>query len=131
MADKIIAIYDADLTIAGELSYAIGKLTGTRNCALCDISHGLNPIGKGRWRSYRKLHPAINWLHRNDISDQMRDALPCSLPCVVLQCDSGTLIELMNSADLASCDGDLTTFDQRLKAVLSEHQISIDGALAS
>jgi hypothetical protein len=131
MPDKIIAIYDADLTIAGELSYAIGKLTGTRHCALCDISHGLNPIGKGRWRSYRKLHPAINWLHRNDISDQMRDALPCSLPCVVLQCDSGTLIELMNSADLASCDGDLTTFDQRLNAVLSEHQISIDGALAS
>ena len=41
---QYFAIYDADGSLAGELSYALGKLAGARRCALCDISHGWNPL---------------------------------------------------------------------------------------
>ena len=65
MEERILAIYDADLSVIGELAYAVGKLTGTRSCALCDITHGLNPFGKQVWRSYCEDRPEVEWLHRN------------------------------------------------------------------
>ena len=40
------------------IAYAVGKLTGTRSCALCDITHGLNPFGKQVWRSYCEDDPS-------------------------------------------------------------------------
>jgi hypothetical protein len=72
---RIIAIYDADFSVLGEITYALGKLTQTRSCALCDISHGLNPLGKRAWRVYRDLRTDIEWLHRNDIATaQLKDS---------------------------------------------------------
>ena len=40
MIDQLIGIYNAKGSIAGELAYLFGKLRGTAQCALCDISHG-------------------------------------------------------------------------------------------
>ena len=37
----LTGVYDADGSLAGELSYWIGARLGRRHCALCDITHGL------------------------------------------------------------------------------------------
>ena len=131
MYERILAIYDADSSVIGELTYAVGKLTGTRNCALCDITHGLNPFGKWSWRGYCKDRAEVEWLHRNEISDEMLAQLPTSLPCVIKQDDSGYLCTLLDTSALMACKGKVERFDQKLTRALSESQPTSDAALAS
>ena len=100
MHERILAIYDADLSVIGELAYAVGKLTGTGSCALCDITHGLNPFGKRVWRSYCEDRPEVEWLHRNEISDEMLAQLPTPLPCVIKQDAHGYLCTLLDTSAL-------------------------------
>ena len=131
MYERILAIYDADLSVIGELAYAVGKLTSTRSCALCDITHGLNPFGKRSWRSYCEDQPEVEWLHRNEISDEMLAQLPTPLPCVIKQDIHGYLCTLLDTSALIACDGQLELFDEKLTRALSESQLTRDAALAS
>lgn len=130
MADRILAIYDADFTVLGEIAYAVGKVIGTRNCSLCDISHGLNPLGKKNWRSYSETRPEIEWIHRNDLDEAMRKALTCDLPCVVARDSIGCCHTLLDSAELSDCNGDVTLFDAKLSNAMAQHAASFDGAPA-
>ena len=131
MYERILAIYDADLSVIGELAYAVGKLTSTRSCALCDITHGLNPFGKRSWRSYCEDQPEVEWLHRNEISDEMLAQLPTPLPCVIKKDIHGYLCTLLDTTALIACDGQLELFDEKLTRALSESQLTRDAALAS
>jgi hypothetical protein len=131
MHERILAIYDADLSVIGELAYAVGKLTGTRSCALCDITHGLNPFGKRAWRSYCENRPEVEWLHSNEISDEMLAQLPTPLPCVIKQGIQGHLSTLLDTSELMGCEGQLERFDEELTRALSESQLTNDAALAS
>ena len=58
MHERILAIYDADLSVIGELAYAVGKLTGTRSCALCDITHGLTRSANGHGAAIVRIDPS-------------------------------------------------------------------------
>lgn len=131
MTDRILAIYDADFTILGEIAYAVGKVTSTRSCSLCDISHGLNPFGKKNWRSYCEMRPEIEWIHRNDVDEEMRTALTCELPCVVARDSIGCCHTLLDSTELHNCDGDITQFDTKLSNALAHRAASLDGAPVS
>jgi len=131
MDHRIIAIYDADFTVLGEIAYALGKLTQTRSCALCDISHGLNPLGKRAWRAYRDLRTDIEWLHRNDIETAQLEALPIELPCVVMSTNEDIYIPLLSKEDLDACHGEVAIFDQKLSAALKQTDVSCGVAHAS
>lgn len=131
MTDRILAIYDADFTVFGEIAYAIGKVTGTRSCSLCDISHGLNPLGKKNWRSYCETRPEIEWIHRNDLDEEMRTALTCDLPCVVARDSIGSCHTLLDGAELSDCNGDITLFDAKLSNALAKRAARLDDAPVS
>ena len=131
MRERILAIYDADLSVIGELAYLVGKLTGVRNCSLCDITHGFNPFGKQAWRGYCDSHPQVEWLHRNEISDETLARLPTALPCVVKQGEDGCLSTLLNPSDLSACEGKIERFDDKLMRALSASQLTVDVALVS
>lgn len=131
MTDKILAIYNADFTVLGEIAYAIGKATGTKSCSLCDISHGLNPLGKKNWRSYCATRPEIEWIHRNDLHEGVLASLTCSLPCVVVRDSLGCCHTLMSDEELNACAGDITQFDSKLSMALAQRAASLDDARAS
>ena len=131
MEERILAIYDADLSVLGELAYAIGKLTGARSCALCDITHGLNPLGKQSWRNYCVDRPEVEWLHRNEISNEMLTQLPSSLPCIIKQDARGCLSTLLDASELSACKGKVEHLDEKLTRVLSQSEPRSDAALSS
>ncbi len=131
MHERILAIYDADFSVLGELTYAVGKLTGKRSCSLCDITHGLNPFGKQAWRVYCEDRPEVEWLHRNEISDEMLAQLPSLLPCVIKQDANGYLSTLLDASDLSACEGQIDRFDDKLMRTLSASRLRADAALAS
>jgi hypothetical protein len=114
---QLYAVYDADGTLAGELSYLVGKLRGMRACALCDISHGWNPVGKKAWRDARQGARAVVWLHRDEQPEVLRKVTEGQLPAVVLVKEGEAAI-LLDAVALQGCAGDFAAFEALLEQYL-------------
>jgi hypothetical protein len=116
---QLYAVYDADGTLAGELSYLVGKLRGTRACALCDISHGWNPVGKKAWRDARQGARNLLWLHRDEQPEVLRKVTAGQLPAVVLvKADEAAI--LIDAVALRGCAGDFAAFEALLEQCLAK-----------
>ena len=112
---NLFAIYGAENSLKGELHYALQKSLGRQSCALCDITHGWNPIGKQGWRNRTGLSATLHWLHRNEMSLALREKLAQhALPCVVAELGDQLEI-LIDSTALAGCEGDFTVFEHLLE----------------
>ncbi len=120
---QYFAIYDADGSLAGELSYALGKLAGARRCALCDISHGWNPQGKAAWRAGSQLACGLQWLHRDEQTPAMAEYTRGQLPLVIAQ-TGDRFTTLLDADGLAACDGDYEAFAEALGAVITPEAVA-------
>jgi hypothetical protein len=120
---KVFAIYDADGSLRGELAYMLGKVSGTRECALCDISHGWNPLGKREWRDAQQGTTPVTWLHRDEQPPAMRDFTAGRLPAVVLSHADGHQM-LMEKSELEGCRGDYASFERTLNQRLTDAGIT-------
>ena len=118
----LIAIYDADASIAGEIRYLLRKAFSNDTCALCDLTHGWSPLGKPAWRQRAETEPNIIWLHRDEAPEGLLDAIHGELPCVIA--DHGHRVEiLLDNEALKACEGDFATFtallEEKLRALHS------------
>lgn len=113
----LIGIYDADASITGELRYLLRKVFSNYTCALCDLTHGWNPLGKSAWRKRAETEPNIIWLHRDEAPEGLLNAVEEKLPCVVA--DHGHRFEmLLDSNALRACEGNFATFTALLEEKL-------------
>ncbi len=105
--ETLVGIFDADGGLRGELRYVIDKLAGRGHCSLCDITHGMNPLGK---RSFKEACAvagvSMTLLHRDEASGDQLGAAG-ELP-VVLAGSGGTWRVLVPAGDLAACEGSPT-----------------------
>ncbi len=111
-------VYDADGGLAGELRYVLGALAG-RHCGLCDITHG---------RLRRKptfddllcsLDVPVQVWHRNEQTPDVAAFTRGRTPTVVGRLDDGSLVELLDAAQLDACGGDVGRFGVALDAALA------------
>ena len=110
---SLYAIYDADGSLAGELSYLFDKFLGRADCALCDLSHGWHPAGKRAWRQRQGATTQLNWLHRDEVPHHVLTHVSESLPCIAM--DTNGRVDILICKDqLARCDGDFAVFEQLL-----------------
>ncbi len=117
--DTIYAIYDALGSLKGELAYIAGKLLGKRKCALCDISHGWNPLGKSSWRHrLDKDEIEVAWLHQDEQSGSLADFTVGRLPMVVVESAEDFAV-LLDKQQLTACAGDYSLFLQKLRDALA------------
>ena len=110
---SLYAIYDADGSLAGELSYLIDKLLGRADCALCDVSHGWRPTGIRAWRQRQGATTQLTWQHRDEVPHHMRSHVSGQLPCVAID-TNGSVDILISKDQLAGCEGDFEVFEQLL-----------------
>lgn len=84
-----MGIYDADGTLIGELRYMTGKLLGKGKCALCDITHGWNPMGSQSWKQACEVSDVeLELVHRDEATaDQL--ASTSGLPSIIRGGDGG------------------------------------------
>lgn len=107
----------------GELQYALGKCLGRESCALCDISHGWNPLGKSVWRKRKETTQEVIWLHRDEAPASLLAAVEGELPCVVA--DHGGRVQMLLSKEtLKGCKGDFAAFTELLNQKLRALQIA-------
>tara|TARA_B100000579_G_scaffold264466_1_gene218017 strand:- start:50 stop:400 length:351 start_codon:yes stop_codon:yes gene_type:complete len=104
--EKIFGIYDGDGTILGEIKYFFAKHFLGKKCSLCDITHGNSFRGKTAWRQNLDQ---IEWLHRNDQTEEMRALTRNHLP-IVIRHSKGFYEILLSADDLAKCKGDYEAF---------------------
>ena len=124
----LIAIYDADASITGEIRYLLRKVFSNNTCALCDLTHGWNPLGKSAWRRRPETEPNVIWLHRDEAPEGLLNAVDGELPCVIA--DHGHRVEmLLDNEALKACEGDFATFTALLEEKLrAQHSMQAPAA---
>lgn len=112
---RLIGVYDADGTLAGELRYWVGARLGRAHCALCDITHGL-VRERGDWRACRDTLPVeFATYHRDDQPDAVRAATGDRAPVVVAETGDGFVV-LLDGDALDACAAD----PERLVAAVTD-----------
>lgn len=109
-------VYDADGTLGGELAYWIGAhVTGTRHCALCEITHGTFRE-KARWRELAQELPVpFAAVHLDERDPRVREVTEGQAPCVVARRTDGSIEVVLDSEQLEAFRGD----PDRLAAALA------------
>jgi hypothetical protein len=115
----LVGVYNGDGGIRGELAYALGKLRGTAECALCDITHrGIrtNP----RWKDVVcELAVPFELVHRDERTAGVAQVTGDHTPAVVAATDDGHRL-VMGPADFAGVDGDAAEFVRVLRWRVAE-----------
>ncbi len=118
----LIGIYKADGGIVGELSYFFGHLVGVRSCSLCDITH--SPIMKKS--SFKALERhllaehgvAVRMLHMNERNEREQKASEGREPCILLEYPDESISMFIDSADLATLSGSVSSLKKLIKSRL-------------
>ena len=108
------AIYDADGSFMGEVRYLRDKFWGKAECALCDLSHGLSPMGRSDWRRRKGVSASLNWLHRDELPGHVAAQVAGRLPCIAVDRDGEIEIVIGREA-LRGCEGDFSVFEHLLE----------------
>lgn len=102
MIIRLVGVYNAQSTFAGEVSYWVGARLGRAHCALCDITHR-SVRERGDWQVCRAGLPVpFDTFHRNDQPDAVRTALADTAPAVVADTTAGAVL-LLDAAAIEAC----------------------------
>ena len=111
---RLVGVYNADATIAGELRYVAGRFLGSSHCALCNLTHGRLRRRADFDARAAVLPVALELFHRNDQPDELRALTDGRLPCIVgIRASGGRAVVVMDE-QLKECSGDV----DRLVALL-------------
>ena len=101
----------------GEIRYAMGKISGTAHCALCDITHG-RIREKDEFKTCKQaLEIPFDTLHLDELSSSLEQFTKGRTPCVVGVC--GERYEmLLTGEELDMCAGSVEEFESMLLARL-------------
>ncbi len=120
---RLIGVYDADGSLAGELKYWIGARTGRRHCSLCDITSG------GRRKSFEwtscqaLLSVEFTFHHRDDAPLAIREILNGAFPAVLVEIDDGISI-LLGPRELDECNGSSRQLERAINSSLEQRGYS-------
>ncbi len=110
----LVGVYNGDGGIRGELAYALGKLRGTAECALCDITHrGIraNP----EWKDLVcEFGVPFDLVHRNERAAEVAQLTGDNTPAVVAATDDGYRL-VMGPADFVGVETDAAEFVRMLR----------------
>ncbi len=114
---SFLGIYDADGGLGGELRYVAGKLMGRGKCALCDITHGWNPMGSKSWKQVCAVSDVeLELLHRNEVTaEQLASAN--GLPAILRMDENGQWREAIPASELSQYVGAPDALLERLEQI--------------
>lgn len=110
----LVGVYNGDGGVRGELAYVLGKLAGTTECALCDITHrGIR--AHPDWKDVIcELAVPFDLVHRNERTAEVTQLTGDNTPAVVAATDDGYR-PVMGPADFAGVDTDAAEFVRVLR----------------
>ena len=123
---KLILVFNADSGTWNAVMDSARKAVGQSECPLCDITHGL--MGEKReWRRLRRdLGVPIEYVHRDEISEDLVPVVTGRLPAVVVATAQGLQV-LLPPEVLARCRGSVGDFRGRLMTHVELHGLKLGG----
>ena len=116
---EVIGVYHANGGLFGEVAYVFGRLFGTTECALCDLTHRL-VSEKKRLRSWRcDLPYSLTFKHLNELSAQVASCVMNESPCLVLK-HQGEVSILIDRHELTAMNGDEQSFMNCVESRLAD-----------
>lgn len=107
MTRKLVGVYNANGGLMGELSYIAGKVSGSTHCALCDITHGLNPLGKKEWKEAMQCFPVpIEMVHLNEMDERTSALVKGTTPPVIVLLSPEEDRILITTEEIEGCNKD-------------------------
>ena len=116
---SLVGVYDADGSLLGELRYWVGAhLTGTRHCALCEITHGTFRE-KARWRELaEELAVPFEAVHLDERTPAIAAVTEGVGACIVAERADGSLEVVLGALDLDAMAGDPDRLAETLRGLL-------------
>lgn len=116
--ERLLLLWNADLSLTGGLAYVAQKLRGRDECALCELTYGA--FGeKPRWKACKgDFGVPFEGVYRNHATDEQRRAAGDEFPCVLAQTSTG-LFKLLHRRSIEECGGNLDRFADRLREALA------------
>ena len=114
---RLVGVYNANGSLAGELAYFVGARLGRAHCALCDITHGL-AREKSEWKTCRSgLAVPFDTYHLNDQPPTVRTAADGNAPVVLAETDSAIVV-LLGPSELDACRGSVERLADAITAAV-------------
>lgn len=126
--DRLIFVFSADSGSFNAFMDNAKKVLRIKGCTLCAITHGLAGE-KTEWRECKEeLGVQIDYVHRDEISEDLRRVAGDNLPCVVAQTD-GDLVFLLGPDVLERCRGSVADLKGRLRIFAAMRQLELPEAV--
>ena len=100
---RLHGVYDASVTILGDVSYFLRRALFNQHCALCDITHSTFTRRRSWDVCVEGLGIEFQLHHRNDAPSSVTDATGYAVTCVISETENGTFTLLVNSEGLTGC----------------------------
>ena len=96
--DRLLFVYNANSGKWNAILDGAKKLLAVDGCPLCSLTHGV--FGeKAEWRACKdSFGVPVEYVHRNELSESLRDLTNGQLPCVVARI--GTRYEILAGPDV-------------------------------
>jgi hypothetical protein len=111
--DRLLFVFNADNGSFNAFLDSARKLLRIKGCTLCTITHGLAGE-KSEWRECKEeIGVPVDYVHRDEVSGELRRVVGDQLPCVVAQTGSD-LVLLLAPDVLDRCQGSVADLKGRL-----------------
>ena len=119
---RIVFVWNADFSIAGGINAIKEVVSGYHTCTLCEIAYHRVTQTK-EWTDYKrelatKLNAQIRQPCRNQLSEWELAAAEGDYPAI-LAYNRGSVIKLVGSNEIDSCDGDFGCLRAKLNAAIA------------
>lgn len=86
---QLVAVYNADGGLVGDLRYVAGKIRGTTKCSLCSLTHPKLRKSREFFKCAESFEVPLEVLHRNEVAPEVRAHIGSATPQVVAVTDAG------------------------------------------
>ena len=122
--DRLLFVFNADTGSFNAFLDSAKKVLKIKGCTLCAITHGLAGE-KSEWRDCKEeMGVPIDYVHRDEISSDLRAIIGDKRPCVVAQ--TGMDLVLLLAPDvLDRCQGSVADLKGRLHYFASMNRLEM------
>jgi hypothetical protein len=122
--DRLLFVFNADTGSFNAFLDSARKLLRLNGCTLCSITHGLAGE-KSEWRECKEeIGVPVDYIHRDEISGELRSVVGDQLPCIVAQTGSD-LVLLLTPDVLDRCQGSVADLKGRLSYFASVNRLEL------
>ena len=125
LVKKVYCIYNANGSLAGEISYMWKKILSGFDCSLCNISHNTFTEKRIWKKEISNFKYELEMLHLDEQSEDLQSFTKGATPCVVSKGESGFKI-ILSESELKKINGDVPLFFKKLNNTLSLHKFKED-----